>query len=76
MKKFHTDEYIDFLLNISPDNMDVMHEGRPPLADISWLCPTLFLNSSLFPPSITRLPFLPPFRAENETTQRGICRTV
>lgn len=28
MKKFHTDEYIDFLLNISPDNMDVMHEVR------------------------------------------------
>ncbi|KAJ1489465.1 hypothetical protein T484DRAFT_1936930 [Baffinella frigidus] len=26
MKKFHTEEYIDFLMNISPDNMDIMGE--------------------------------------------------
>jgi hypothetical protein len=26
MKKFHTEEYIDFLLNISPDNMDMMSD--------------------------------------------------
>ena len=26
MKKFHTEDYVDFLLNINPDNMDMMSQ--------------------------------------------------